>query len=55
MFASEGNYFEGDKFEQVASINIMLLLQQSCLLLIIRHIQGIPGGMCETSEECYLC
>jgi hypothetical protein len=33
--ASKGNYFEGDKLEQVVSINIKLLLQQSGLLLII--------------------
>jgi hypothetical protein len=33
-FASEGNYFEGDKLEKVVSINTKFLLHKSGILLI---------------------
>ena len=27
----------------------------SCVIAAVDHIQGVPGGMCQTSGECSLC
>ena len=40
--------------KHVGEYNILWINNNQCIKLVI-NIQGVPGGMCNTSGECSLC
>jgi len=43
------------EFIEMVGVTDLFLCNQYFMLMEYLHIQGVPGGMCQTSGGCSLC